>query len=64
MKTLNLTPEQRATVWDALEDRVDYLKAEYKSADDFKGGVAIMEELKAAREVLEILETLAKGDQS
>ena len=54
MTTLNLTPEQKAIVEYALWYHVDYLKGEYKSADDFKSGRAMREAYEAALEVLEI----------
>ena len=60
MTTLNLTPEQKEAVWNALEDRVDEIKKELYECRDrasSEGGrVEAREELEAAREILEIFE--------
>ena len=58
MKTLDLTEKQEEAVWNALEDSVDEIK---KELYECRGRASIFpeaarEELKAAREVLEIFE--------
>ena len=65
MTTLNLTPEQKEAVWNALEDRVDEIKKDRLECDDL-GLPAIAElldeELKALREVLEIIEIMQEDE--